>query len=53
MEGVGGGGAYLYRAPSLQSADHLSPDSHLALSPPVSAADNPHLYQVKNFQKTF
>ena len=55
MEGLGAGhaGVHLYRAPSIQSQDHLSPDSHLPISPPVSAADHHHLYQVKIVQYIF
>jgi len=45
MEGLGHAGVHLYRAPSIQSQDHLSPDSHLPISPPVSAAEHHHLYQ--------
>ena len=50
MEGLGQAGMHLYRAPSLQSQDHLSPDSHLPISPPVSAAGHHHLYQVITFK---
>ena len=55
MEGLGVGhaGVHLYRAPSIQSQDHLSPDSHLPISPPVSAADHHHLYQVNTFKSDF
>ena len=55
MEGLGVGhaGVHLYRAPSIQSQDHLSPDSHLPISPPVSAADHQHLYQVNTFKSDF
>ena len=49
MEGLGQAGVHLYRAPSIQSQDHLSPDSHLPISPPVSAAEHHHLYQVQYF----
>jgi len=41
---MGGGGQFFYRPPSIQSQDHVSPDSHHPQSPPAPP-DHPHLYQ--------
>ena len=43
--GGGGGGQFYYRPPSIQSQEHISPDSHHPQSPPAPP-DHPQLYQV-------